>query len=71
MLLTPPLAHGLLQGVLRRELLEAGQAREAALRVEDLRGEARWFVGSSLRGLRPARLLPDDPRLASPAADRE
>lgn len=70
-LLTPPLAHGLLQGVLRRELLEAGQAREAALRVEDLRGEARWFVGSSLRGLRRARLLLDDPRLASAGADRE
>ena len=70
-LLTPPLAHGLLQGVLRRELLEAGQAREAALRVEDLRGEACWFVGSSLRGLRRARLLLDDPRLASAGADRE
>lgn len=71
LLLTPPVAHGLLPGVLRRELLEAGRAREAALRIEDLAGEARWFVGSSLRGLRQARLIADDPRLASAVADRE
>ena len=71
LLLTPPVAHGLLPGVLRCELLEAGRAREAALRIEDLAGEARWFVGSSLRGLRQARLIPDDPRLASAVADRE
>lgn len=70
-LLTPPVAHGLLPGVLRRELLEAGKAREAKLLPEDLRGEARWFVGSSLRGLRRARLPLDDPRLASAVADRE
>ncbi|MDU0342512.1 aminodeoxychorismate synthase component I [Bosea rubneri] len=71
LLLTPPAAHGLLPGVLRGELLEAGSAREAALRIEDLAGEARWFVGSSLRGLRQARLIADDPRLASAVADRE
>lgn len=71
LLLTPPVAHGLLPGVLRRELLEAGRAREAALRIEDLAGEARWFVGSSLRGLRQARLIADDPKLASAVADRE
>ncbi|WP_066477227.1 aminodeoxychorismate synthase component I [Bosea sp. WAO] len=70
-LLTPPVVHGLLPGVLRRELLEAGKAREAPLLPEDLRGEARWFVGSSLRGLRRARLLPGDTRLASAVADRE
>jgi len=34
-LLTPPLARGVLPGVLREELLESGQAVEADLRAED------------------------------------
>lgn len=55
-LLTPALHHGLLPGVLRRELIEAGQARGADLRLEDIAGAERWFVGSSLRELREARL---------------
>lgn len=52
-LLTPRAAHGLLPGVLRRELLETGRAVEADLRVEDLAGGV-WWVGNSLRGLRRA-----------------
>ncbi|MBP7240743.1 aminotransferase class IV [Amaricoccus sp.] len=53
-LLTPPVAAGLLPGVLREALLAEG-AREAVLRPEDLaRGEL--LVGNSLRGLAPARL---------------
>jgi 4-amino-4-deoxychorismate lyase len=55
-LLTPPLACGLLAGCLRGELLEAGRAREAVLKPADLAG-ARMFLGNSLRGLIPARLV--------------
>lgn len=51
-LLTPPLACGLLPGVLRASLLAHGRAREAVLREGDLRG--RIFVGNALRGLVPA-----------------
>ncbi|HEV7325876.1 MAG TPA: aminodeoxychorismate synthase component I [Bosea sp. (in: a-proteobacteria)] len=55
-LLTPPLEHGLLPGVLRRELIETGAAREAPLRLDDIRQAGRWSVGNSLRGLQIARL---------------
>lgn len=54
MLLTPPLALGLLPGVLRRSLIEEGRAREAELGLEDL--EDGFFVGNGLRGLMRARL---------------
>ncbi|MGE7468468.1 aminodeoxychorismate synthase component I [Bosea sp. NPDC003192] len=55
-LLTPPSEHGLLPGVLRRELVETGAAREAPLRLDDLRQAERWFVGNSLRGLQIAQI---------------
>lgn len=48
-LLTPPLARGVLPGVLRAELIESGQAVEADLREEDLAGG--FLVGNSVRGL--------------------
>jgi para-aminobenzoate synthetase/4-amino-4-deoxychorismate lyase len=51
-LLTPPLAVGLLPGVLRAELLETGACEEAILTPADLSGEV--FFGNSLRGLIPA-----------------
>lgn len=54
-LLTPPLALGLLPGVLRRSLIEAGRAVEAELTLEDLSGP--FFIGNALRGLVPARLM--------------
>jgi 4-amino-4-deoxychorismate lyase len=54
---TPPLACGLLPGVLRAELLATGACREALLSEADLR-RARLYVGNSLRGLIPARLPP-------------
>ena len=54
-LVTPPLACGLLPGVLRAELLGRGECREAVLRAADL-GRGPIFVGNSLRGLIPARL---------------
>ena len=57
LLLTPPLASGLLPGVLRKALLEEGRAREAVLTEGDLR-EGEILIGNSLRGLLPARLVP-------------
>ena len=54
-LLTPPLALGLLPGVLRAELIEKGRAVESHLRLADLEGG--FFLGNSLRGLVPARLV--------------
>jgi para-aminobenzoate synthetase/4-amino-4-deoxychorismate lyase len=54
-LLTPPARLGLLPGVLRRSLLEAGKAVEAELTLDDL-GEG-FLIGNALRGLIPARLL--------------
>lgn len=53
-LLTPPLALGLLPGVLRRTLIEEGRAREAELTLEDL--EEGFFIGNGLRGLMRAQL---------------
>ena len=54
-LLTPPLALGLLPGVLRAELIDKGRAVESHLRIADLEGG--FFIGNSLRGLVPARLV--------------
>ena len=53
-LLTPPLALGLLPGVLRRHLIEQGRAVEAELRLEDL-GDG-FLLGNSVRGLIKAKL---------------
>ncbi len=53
-LLTPPLAAGLLPGTLRAELLACGQAREAVLRRADLRAAEAIYLGNSVRGLQPA-----------------
>ncbi len=49
---TPPLASGLLPGVLREEMI-AGGVREAVLSGGDL-GRVKLWVGNSLRGLIPA-----------------
>ncbi len=53
-LLTPPLYAGLLPGILRAELIARGEAREAVLVPDDLKGEV--WLGNSLRGLIPAKL---------------
>ncbi|MFN3552850.1 MAG: aminodeoxychorismate synthase component I [Novosphingobium meiothermophilum] len=55
LLLTPRADLGLLPGVLRRSLLDAGRAVEADLAPDDLAGG--FLVGNALRGLIPARLL--------------
>ncbi len=53
-LVTPPLAAGLLPGVLRADLLDSGRAIEGDLTVADLTTD--FFVGNALRGLIVARL---------------
>jgi para-aminobenzoate synthetase/4-amino-4-deoxychorismate lyase len=52
-LLTPPLASGALPGVLREQLLAAGQAVEAVLLPDDL--AQGFLLGNALRGLIPVR----------------
>ena len=53
-LVTPPLALGLLPGVLRQRLLDAGEAVEGGLTAADLGGG--FFIGNAVRGLIAARL---------------
>ena len=53
-LVTPPLARGVLPGVLREKLIDDGRAVEGELRADDLAGE--FFIGNMLRGLVAARL---------------
>jgi para-aminobenzoate synthetase/4-amino-4-deoxychorismate lyase len=53
-LVTPPLARGLLRGILRAALIESGEAVEGDLAVADLAGG--FFVGNALRGLIGAQL---------------
>ncbi|MEQ1755601.1 MAG: aminodeoxychorismate synthase component I [Micropepsaceae bacterium] len=56
--LTPPLSSGLLDGCLRRELIECGPQRvvERVLRPQDLTQGTVWF-GNSLRGLVPGSAI--------------
>ena len=58
-LLTPPLASGLLPGILRAALLAIGRAREVALHPNDLRNAQTPHCGHSLRRLIPATFAPD------------
>ncbi len=61
-LLTPPLDCGLLDGTLRRSLLDEPE-RAAEVRVlypEDLRDAAAVYLGNSVRGL--VRALPGEPK---------
>lgn len=53
-LVTPPLARGLLPGVLRAQLIEEGRAVEGDLTEADLAGT--FFIGNAVRGLVRARL---------------
>ncbi|MXO86689.1 aminodeoxychorismate synthase component I [Altererythrobacter aurantiacus] len=52
---TPPTRLGLLPGILRRSLIEKGEAREQEVRIEDLADG--FFLGNALRGLMRARLM--------------
>jgi 4-amino-4-deoxychorismate lyase len=53
-LITPRLGS-LMPGILRERLLESGEAVEGDVRVADLDGD--FFIGNSLRGLIPAKLV--------------
>lgn len=61
-LLTPALSCGLLPGILRANMLASGEAVEAILYPEDLAQATTIYVGNSLRGLLPARLLSSEPQ---------
>jgi para-aminobenzoate synthetase/4-amino-4-deoxychorismate lyase len=50
-LLTPALSAGLLPGTLRAEFLASGRAKEAVLRLEDLKSGDAVYLGNSVRGL--------------------
>ena len=58
-LLTPPLSCGLLDGTLRRELLESGErtVREEVLRPRDLDLAEAVYLGNSVRGLMRAERI--------------
>ena len=53
-LFTPPLQSGVLDGTLRREMLETGLVEEKTLHINDLDQCQRVFLGNSVRGLIPA-----------------
>jgi branched-subunit amino acid aminotransferase/4-amino-4-deoxychorismate lyase len=55
-LLTPPLACGVLPGTLRAHLLSSGEAREEILRPGNLFGASELYMGNSVRGLVRVRL---------------
>ena len=59
--LTPPLACGVLPGVMRRVLVETRQAVEQVLTREDLLAAREVYVANALRGVLPVRLIPASP----------
>jgi para-aminobenzoate synthetase/4-amino-4-deoxychorismate lyase len=50
-LYTPPVACGLLPGILRQTLLGQGKCRERILKVRDLKKADAIYCGNSVRGL--------------------
>ena len=68
---TPPTSSGCLPGVERGRLLDLGRLHERELHVDDLAAAEELAVLSSLRGWRPAQLLPRPRRALRDGADRE
>ncbi len=68
--LTPPLSSGVLDGCLRRQLIENGAPRvvERVLFPDDLDVGIVWF-GNALRGLMRGRAVPEAPQMAPVAHD--
>ncbi len=62
-LLTPPLAAGVLPGVLRQNLLDQGRVIEAVLTLDDLNRASAVYLGNSVKGL--VKAMPLVPRLAA------
>ncbi len=54
---TPPLSCGLLDGVLRRELLNNGVIEEGVISVHNLKSARNILLGNSLRGMIRAELI--------------
>ena len=63
MLLTPPLARGVLPGILRARLIDEGRAKEADLTPDDL--ASGFLIGNALRGLVRARFISPGAQAAS------
>ena len=59
-LVTPPITAGVLSGALRQELIDTGETTEGKLTLDDLYQADKIYVGNSLRGLIPAKLLKGD-----------
>jgi para-aminobenzoate synthetase/4-amino-4-deoxychorismate lyase len=55
---TPPVACGLLGGVMREELLATGALEERVLRPEDLARADRVLLVNAVRGVVPVRVVP-------------
>jgi para-aminobenzoate synthetase/4-amino-4-deoxychorismate lyase len=64
-LLTPYLKH-ILPGVLRQSLIQNGDAVEAAIPLARLQSADKIFIGNSLRGLVPAKLIETNKSVKSP-----
>lgn len=60
-LFTPPLSAGLLPGILRGALIESGEVFEKTLTMNTLVSAEKIYLGNSLRGLIPAKLLGPEP----------
>src|SRR5581483_5227768 len=56
-LYTPPLACGLLPGILRERLIKENTAIEKVLRPDDLYAAEKLYIGNSARGLLQAQLV--------------
>ena len=56
-LLTPVISCGLLPGVLRQALIDAGKVEQTILTLADLKSADAIYVGNSLRGLMPAKFI--------------
>ncbi len=55
-LVTPPVACGLLPGTFRQDLLDRGRITERIITVDELKAAPRLFLINSVRGWMPARL---------------
>ena len=56
-LFTPPIADGLLPGVLRDELIDEGTVSERSLPLADIEKVESWWLINSLRGWRRCELM--------------
>lgn len=60
-LLTPSVSCGLLEGVLREQLIREGKVQKATLYADDLKKADKVFIGNSVRGLLEAKIYGEPP----------